>query len=65
MPKQKTRKSAAKRFKKTGTGKFMHHKAGGRHLKTCKSAKRKRQLRKATVTGSTEIKRLTTSMPYA
>jgi large subunit ribosomal protein L35 len=65
MPKQKTRKAAAKRFKKTGTGKFTHHKAGGRHLKSCKSAKRKRHLRKAATVGSTEMKRLTTSMPYA
>jgi large subunit ribosomal protein L35 len=65
MPKQKTRKAASKRFKKTGTGKFTHHKAGGRHLKSSKSAKRKRQLRKATVISATETKRLTTSMPYA
>ena len=34
MPKLKTRKCAAKRLKETGTGKFRHHKAGARHLKT-------------------------------
>mgnify|MGYP002561917515 CR=1 FL=1 len=45
MPKLKTRKCAAKRLKETGTGKFRHHKAGGRHLKSAKNAKRRRRLR--------------------
>ena len=44
MPKMKTRKAAAKRFKQTGTGKFMHNRAGGRHILTKKSAKRTRRL---------------------
>ena len=38
MPKLKTRKCAAKRLKETGTGKFRHHKAGARHLKSSKNA---------------------------
>ena len=47
MPKMKTKKSAAKRFKKTGTGKITFHKCGNRHLSTKKSTKRKRRLRKS------------------
>ena len=46
MPKMKTRKSAAKRFKKTGSGKIKHHKSGARHLLSRKSTSRKRKLRK-------------------
>ena len=46
MPKMKTKKSAAKRFKKTGSGKIVHHQGGHRHLSTKKSPKRKRRLRK-------------------
>ena len=45
MPKQKTRKSVAKRFKKTASGKFKRKTAGRRHLLSGKSSKRKRQLR--------------------
>ena len=48
MPKMKTKKSAAKRFKKTGSGKIVHFQSGNRHLATKKSPKRKRHLRKAT-----------------
>ena len=48
MPKMKTKKSAAKRFKKTGSGKIVHHQGGNRHLSTKKSPKRKRHLRKDT-----------------
>ena len=48
MPKMKTKKSAAKRFKKTGSGKIVRHHSGHRHLSTKKSPKRKRRLRKET-----------------
>jgi len=48
MPKMKTKKSAAKRFRKTGSGKIMYNKSGNRHLSTKKSSKRKRRLRKDT-----------------
>ena len=48
MPKMKTKKSAAKRFKKTGSGKIVHHQSGHRHLSTKKTPKRKRRLRKET-----------------
>ena len=48
MPKMKTKKSAAKRFKVTGSGKVVYNKSGNRHLSTKKSPKRKRNLRKET-----------------
>ena len=46
MPKMKTKKSAAKRFSKTGTGKIKFNKCGNSHLSSRKSPKRKRRLRK-------------------
>ena len=49
MPKIKTCRAAAKRFKKTGTGKLVRNKAYKSHILTKKSQKRKRNLRKATV----------------
>jgi len=45
MPKLKTNKSARKRFKKTGTGKFLRNQAGKRHILTKKTTKRKRKMR--------------------
>ncbi len=45
MPKMKTHRGAAKRFKLTGTGKIKRSKAGKSHLLTGKSAKRTRRLR--------------------
>jgi len=44
MPKQKTNKSAAKRFRLTGTGKIRRRQANKSHILTKKTAKRKRQL---------------------
>lgn len=46
MPKQKTKKAAAKRLKVTGTGKLRRHKAFDSHLRTKKSPKQKRRLGK-------------------
>lgn len=43
--KQKTRKSAAKRFKVSGTGKITHRAQGARHLKSGKTSKRLRHLK--------------------
>jgi large subunit ribosomal protein L35 len=45
MPKMKTRRSAAKRFSFTGTGKVKYKKQNLRHILTKKSTKRKRNLR--------------------
>ena len=57
MPKMKTKKSAAKRFKKTGSGKIVHHQSGHRHLSTKKSPKRKRRLRKDATVSSAMTRR--------
>lgn len=58
MPKKKTKKSAAKRFRKTASGKLKMTRPGRGHLLSGKSGKRKRHLRKRAVPGKTEIKRL-------
>jgi len=64
MSKMKTRKSAAKRFKKTGTGKFKYKSQGTRHILTKKSAKRKRNLRHTQVVSDAEVPRLNKLLPY-
>ena len=64
MPKIKTCRAAAKRFKKTGTGKIMRNKAYNSHILTKKSQKRKRNLRKVTVVDSTNLKNVRKSLPY-
>ena len=64
MPKMKTSRAAAKRFKVTGTGKLVRHKAYKSHILTKKSTKRKRNLRKATVADETNVKNMKKIMPY-
>jgi large subunit ribosomal protein L35 len=64
MPKMKTRKSAAKRYKVTATGKVLYKKQGLRHILTKKSSKRKRNLRKAGVLSEAEVKKIKTLLPY-
>ena len=64
MPKVKTKRAAAKRFKITGTGKLVRHKAYKSHILTKKSTKRKRNLRKATVTDKTNARVMRKIMPY-
>lgn len=64
MPKMKTKKSAAKRFKVTGTGKLKRNKAGKSHILTKKSTKRKRNLRKATMTDASNVKNMKKILPY-
>ncbi len=64
MPKMKTTKAAAKRFKKTGTGLLKRNKAYKSHILTKKSQKRKRNLRKATVVDSTNVKSMKKALPY-
>ena len=49
MPKMKTKRSTAKRFKVTGTGKLVRHHAYHSHILTTKTRKQKRRLRKAVV----------------
>lgn len=65
MPKVKTKRAAAKRFQQTGTGLLKRNKAYKSHILTKKSAKRKRNLRKATMADATNMKALKKVMPYA
>ena len=64
LGKTKTRKSAAKRFKMTGTGKLKRYKQGKRHLLIKKNAKRKRKLGKSTLASDADVPRLKKCMPY-
>ncbi len=64
MPKQKTKSAAAKRFKKTGTGKLVRHHAYTSHILTKKSPKRKRNLRKSAVVDPTNEKNMKKVLPY-
>lgn len=63
MPKLKTHRGAAKRFKRTGTGKIVRHHAFARHILTSKSKKRKRALRKSVVVDKSELARLNFMIP--
>ena len=65
MPKMKTRKAAAKRYKVTGSGKVMIKKQGLRHILTKKSSKRKMNPRHAGVLADVEAKRAKEMLPYA
>ena len=64
MPKVKTSRAAAKRFKTTGTGKLVRNKAYKSHILTKKTTKRKRNLRKLTMTDSTNEKVMKKILPY-
>ena len=64
MPKMKTTKAAAKRFKTTGTGKLKRNKAYKSHILTKKSQKRKRNLRKAAITDASNVKAIKKILPY-
>ena len=64
MPKMKTKRSAAKRFRKTGSGKLKRNKAYKSHILTKKSAKRKRNLRQATITDISNEKVMKRILPY-
>ena len=63
MPKVKTKRAAAKRFKVTGTGKLKRMKAYKSHILTKKTTKRKRNLRHA-MTDATNVKTMKKIMPY-
>lgn len=64
MPKMKTRRSAAKRFSKTGTGKLKRNKSYRSHILTKKSPKRKRQLRRSGLVSATDLSRVKVLLPY-
>ena len=63
--KLKTNKSAAKRFRRTASGKFKKMSAGKRHLQKDKSSKRRRQLRKSSLVTNGMDKQLRRLMPHA
>jgi len=64
MPKMKTSRAAAKRFKVTGTGKLVRHKAYKSHILTKKTTKRKRNLRKATLLDESNVRSMKKVLPY-
>jgi large subunit ribosomal protein L35 len=63
VPKIKTRRAAAKRFKKTATGKIKRKKAYASHILTKKSPKRKRSLRKASLISPIDMSRIRRMLP--
>jgi large subunit ribosomal protein L35 len=64
MPKMKTHRGAAKRFKKTGTGKIKRSQAFKRHLLVSKSAKRKRGLSAGVIVTKGDAKRIAPLLVY-
>ena len=65
MPKMKTKRAAAKRFKTTGTGKLMKMNANTSHILYKKTTKRKRQLRKAVEVDESNVKMMKRLLPYS
>jgi large subunit ribosomal protein L35 len=65
MPKIKTCRGAAKRFKLTKSGKVKRHKAYTSHILTSKSTKQKRNLRKSSLVSKSEAKTIRSLIPYA
>ncbi len=63
MPKIKTNRAAAKRFKKTGTGKFVFRKSHGSHILTKKTTKRKRSLRLDNIICKSDMKEVKRLLP--
>jgi large subunit ribosomal protein L35 len=64
MPKIKTNRGAAKRFRKTGTGKIRRNKAFKSHILTKKTTKRKRDLRQGTLVAKTDERNISRLIPY-
>jgi len=65
MPKLKTRRAAAKRFKRTGSGKFMRRKAFRNHLLDKKKTKRKVHLGQKTVVTDADAPNVELMLPYS
>ena len=63
MPKMKSHRGAAKRFKRTASGKITRAQKGKRHILTKKSAKRKRQLRGKALVSPSDHSRLNQMLP--
>ena len=63
MPKMKTHRGAAKRIKRSGSGKLRRHRAFASHLMGHKNAKRKRRLRSGTEIAPSDAKRIGRLLP--
>jgi large subunit ribosomal protein L35 len=63
MPKMKTHRGAAKRFKVTGSGKVVRGRANKSHILTKKTRKRKRRLRQSTVIDPTNLGQIRLLLP--
>ncbi|MCK5825969.1 MAG: 50S ribosomal protein L35 [Desulfuromusa sp.] len=64
MPKIKTNRGAAKRFRKTGTGKIRRNKAYTSHILTKKTTKRKRSLRQSIIVSKADSSNVSKLVPY-
>jgi len=64
MPKIKTNRGAAKRFRKTGTGKIRRNKAFTSHILTKKTTKRKRDLRQSVIVAKADERNIAQLIPY-
>lgn len=64
MPKMKTNRSAAKRFRRTKSGLYKRGRAYSSHMFTCKTTKRKRHLRRSALVSPADMRRIRTMLPY-
>jgi large subunit ribosomal protein L35 len=64
MPKMKSHRGAAKRFKATGSGRIKRNKAFSSHILTKKSTKRKRNLRKSGMIAAVDSRAIQRMLPY-
>ncbi len=65
MPKMKTNRSAAKRFVRTGSGKFRRRRKNLRHILSKKNAKRKRRLGQPAIVDGADAKKVARMLPYS
>ncbi|WP_455207730.1 50S ribosomal protein L35 [Kaarinaea lacus] len=65
MPKMKTNRGAAKRFRRSGSGGFKRNQSHRRHILTKKSTKRKRQLRNPSLVADVDTRMVSRMLPYS
>ena len=65
MPKMKTNRGAAKRFRRSGSGGFKRNQSHRRHILTKKSTKRKRQLRNPSLVADVDTRMVNRMLPYS
>ncbi|QIA26811.1 50S ribosomal protein L35 [Thermaerobacter sp. PB12/4term] len=64
MPKMKTHRGAAKRFRRTARGRFKHQRSNRGHLNEKKTGKRMRRLRQPAVLGAADTRTVRKLLPY-